>query len=296
MLYMYMYMYVYHLSTMWYSTPPLKIDAGARKKSRRHLDAVGARASAMANAAFTMTLEPRAPPSGTHQPSSGAVSPLVIEKGRQTAWLHVPQSPAAPGPLPLLVVLHGAGKDTMWTLKEGSMSVDAWAERANKYGIAVLYPASRGSTWDYISSRGQTRADFDFLQHAINTVRRTISIDDRRIGLVGLSDGGSMALSLACHNQGVFQAAMSISAGFCANPPRAGLQAPKMFVKHGASDDMFPLKRVGLALRDQLASRGYKVEHRIGQGAGGMFGPAGHVPPGWHEEFLPAWLAMEISR
>merc|ERR1719231_144173 len=93
-----------------------------------------------------------------------------------------------------------------------------------------------------------------------------------------------MALSLASHNQGVFQAAMSISAGFCANPPRAGLHAPKIFIKHCASDEMFPLKRVGIPLRDQLVSLGYDIEHRVGQGAGGMFGPAGHVPPN-------VWLA-----
>ena len=66
-------------------------------------------------------------------------------------------------------------------------------------------------------------------------------------------------------------------------------------MKHGAADTMFPLERVGLPLRDQLLGLGYDVEHHVGRGEGGMFGPAGHVPPGWHEEFLPAWLAMPMS-
>jgi len=220
----------------------------------------------------------------------------TIERDGQIAWLHVPD--AASGPLPLLVVLHGAGKDSMWTFKEGNMSVDAWAARAQAHGMLVLYPAARGSTWDYISSNRRSRKDFDFITHAINRVRRSVHVDDKRIALLGISDGGSMALSLASHNPDVFQAALSISAGFCAAPPRVMSslrRAPKMFVKHGADDSMFPLQRVGLPLRDQLLEHGYDVEHRVGKGEGGMFGPAGHVPPGWHEEFLPAWLSMQAA-
>jgi hypothetical protein len=90
---------------------------------------------------------------------------------------------------------------------------------------------------------------------------------------------------------------MSISAGFCAAPPRVtgSARPPKLFLKHGAADSMFPLDRVGLPLREQLVGLGYDVEHRVGRGEGGMFGPAGHVPPGWHEEFLTAWLAMPAA-
>lgn len=245
----------------------------------------------MSNPALTIKLEPVA--SGVARPSAGT-TPLVIEKDGQSAWLHIPQNTSA-GPLPLLVVLHGAGKGTYWTLEEGHMSVSDWAGRANKHGCAVLYPAARGSTWDYISSGRKEHKDFEFVTHAINTARRTVPIDDRRIALLGISDGGSMALSLVSHNPKVFQAAMSISAGFCSDPPCAAPGAPKMFIKHGAADSMFPLKRVGLPLRDKLVALGYEVEHRVGKGDGGIFGPAGHVPPGWQEEFLPAWLAMRAE-
>ena len=44
-------------------------------------------------------------------------SPLVIAGKGQSAWLHMPDG-AATGPLPLLVVLHGAGKNRMWDLRE----------------------------------------------------------------------------------------------------------------------------------------------------------------------------------
>jgi len=243
---------------------------------------------------YNVDLKVQLDPVTTTRPPTTHSSPITIEKDGQLAWLHVPDA-AAQNPLPLLVVLHGAGKDRMWSLKEGTMSVDAWAERARAHDILVLYPAARGSTWDYISSKRQSRRDFDFLAHAINSVRRSHCVDDRRIALLGISDGGSMALSLVSHNPSVFQAAISISAGFCAAPPRVTSSVPrppKMFMKHGAADSMFSLHRVGFPLRDTMLRLGYDVVHRVGEGEGGMFGPAGHVPPGWHEEFVLSWLAL----
>jgi len=174
----------------------------------------------------------------------------------------------------------------MWSLKD---SVAAWAERARAHGVLVLYPEAAGSTWDYISSRHTSRRDVDFLQFAMNRARSAFRVDDRRIAVLGISDGGSMALSLAAHNAGVFQAGMSISAGFCASPPPCVGGSPKLFMKHGAQDRMFPLERVGYSLRDRLKAAGYSVEHRIGHGEG-------HVPSGWQVEFLPAWLALQPKR
>merc|ERR1712070_852916 len=114
------------------------------------------------------------------------------------------------------------------------------------------------------------------------------SIDDRRIALLGISDGGSVALTLATHNPAIFQAAISVSAGFCSSPPIAGDKAPQLFMLHGSNDSMFALSRIGLPLRDRLKQLRYNVDHRVGQGQG-------HVPPGWQEAFLSAWLSMPVA-
>ena len=78
---------------------------------------------------------------------------------------------------------------------------------------------------------------------------------------------------------------MSVSAGFCAEPPVPRGKAPKLFMLHGSHDRMFPLERVGLPLKERLRALGYDVEHRIAK-------EQGHVPTNWPVEFLPAWLAM----
>jgi len=206
---------------------------------------------------------------------------VVYERDGQRAWLHAPTT--ATEPLPLLIVLHGAGKNRMWNLKE---SVDAWAARAEAHGAIILYPEARDHTWDYIKSKRTARRDFDFLQDALSQTLRCCRVDRRRIALLGISDGGSMALTLATHNPRVFQAAMSVSAGFCAAPPGAIRgQSPRLLLLHGSHDSMFPLSRIGLPLRDKLLKLGYSVEHHVGQNEG-------HVPQGWQEVFLPTWLAM----
>jgi len=212
-------------------------------------------------------------------------SALMMVKDGQRCWVHVPPD-AKCKPLPLLIVLHGAGKNKYWNLEQQAASL---SELASHHKIIVVYPEARGSTWDYISSKKSSRADFDFIQIALGNLLQAYSVD--RIGVMGLSDGGSMALSLAAANPAVFQAAISVSAGFCVEPPRvsAAAAAPKLFMIHGSHDRMFPLERVGLPLRNRLVDLGYDVEHHIAHGQG-------HVPEGWRSEFLPAWLAMGPRR
>src|SRR5262245_3767446 len=69
--------------------------------------------------------------------------PLGLAIGRD-AVLHLPAKVPA-GPMPLLVLLHGAGGSGERMLgRLGTASDDA--------GIAVLAPDSRGTTWDAIRS------------------------------------------------------------------------------------------------------------------------------------------------
>ena len=96
-----------------------------------------------------------------------------------------------------------------------------------------------------------------------------------------------MDLSMATHNPSAFQAGISASAGFCRSQPRAGSNAPKLFLEHGAQDGMFPLARVGLPLKEQLAKAGYPIEHYVAPHGGHMW-----QLQGWQDHFLLEWLAM----
>src|SRR6478609_7423451 len=81
-----------------------------------------------------LTARPR-PNVGT---SAEGDQPLGLDRGRDGV-LRLP--PTARGPLPLFVMLHGAGGS-------GQGVIRRVAQAADEAGVAVLAPDSRGSTWD----------------------------------------------------------------------------------------------------------------------------------------------------
>lgn len=248
-----------------------------------------------------------------HKVSSLRPSPttksLVFEQKNRVA--HVLSPPEVNHPVPLLLVLHQhknsfpacehdelleyiataveEGKlrqKSAKPLREIEYQMLSWVPVAQAHDIVIVYPFARDDTWDYVMSG--TREDISFIEAAINAVRRTFPIDDRRIAIIGISDGGSLALSLAVHNQDIFQAVISASAGFCASippVPHSG-RSPKMFLKHGSEDETYPLRAVGFRVRDLLLRGCLDVEFRVGQGEG-------HSLKEIPSEFIPMWLAME---
>jgi predicted esterase len=164
----------------------------------------------------------------------------------------------------LLVVLHGC-----WANKQLDDVADYLAQYerlAEEAGVLVLVPISREHTWDFIFSGGAGREDLCFLELAINEARQRRCVDDRRLALLGLSDGASFALSLAVSNPDIFQAAMVWAAGFCrpgpggrSPPPAPAAGSPRLFMWHGVEDGVFDFAKIAVPLRDSLLNAGYSV-------------------------------------
>merc|ERR1740129_1779002 len=107
---------------------------------------------------------------------------IVLEGQGQMAYLRAPELPRHL-PLPLLVVLHGGSKNRGWNFID---LVQAFGENQDLEEALVLIPEARDYTWDFITT-GQ-RDDVDFIQSAMNDVRRMFVVDDGRIGIIGMSD------------------------------------------------------------------------------------------------------------
>ncbi|MFI7742225.1 alpha/beta hydrolase [Kocuria rhizosphaericola] len=197
---------------------------------------------------------PPAEPAGPGEHELG-----VADEG--DSLLFLPSSAGPRGPVPLVVSLHGAGGSARGGL-------DLLRSAAAEHGFAVLAPSSRESTWDAV--RGRYGPDVDVLDRSLRRAFELVRVDPERIALAGFSDGASYALGLGLANGMLFGAVMAFSPGFV--PPAARTGTPRIFVSHGAADDVLPVDRTSRRIVPQLEEDGYDVTYAEFEG--------GHaVPP-----------------
>jgi len=185
--------------------------------------------------------------------TSAKGGPLGLADGRD-AILQLPSAPAD-GPLPLLLLLHGASGSGAGMLRR----VGAAADEA---GIAVLAPDSRGGTWDAI--RDRFGADVTFINRALEHVFARASVDPARVAVGGFSDGASYALSLGLANGDLFPRVIAFSPGFVVSAAVHGRS--RFFVSHGTADPILPIEQCSRVIVPRLQSMGYEVTFREFEG------------------------------
>ncbi len=195
---------------------------------------------------------------------------LGLGRGRD-GLLHVPPAGAAEAPLPLMVVLHGAGSSA-------ARAIDLMAGLADESGVVLVAPDSRAATWDVI--RGGFGPDVAFLDRALEQVFAACPVDPARVALEGFSDGASYALSLGIGNGDLFTHLIAFSPGFAA--PALQVGRPRVLVTHGAHDAVLPIDRCSRRLVPALEGAGYDVTYEEFDG--------GHVVPPELARQAVAWL------
>ncbi len=144
--------------------------------------------------------------------------PLGLDATRD-GWLYVPDRYRSAQPAPLLVFLHGAGGGA-------HRGKRLFQFIANRTGILLLVPESRGCTWDII--RGDFGPDVRFLDQALAHTFTAYALDAARLALGGFSDGASYALSLGLSNGDLFTHIIAWSPGFAA--PARPYGRPRVFM------------------------------------------------------------------
>jgi phospholipase/carboxylesterase len=180
--------------------------------------------------------------------------------GNRDGLVHLPPAAAAGEPLPLMVVLHGAGSSA-------ARAIDLMAALADEVGIVLVAPDSRAATWDVI--RGGFGPDVAFLDRALERVFAACPVDPARVVLGGFSDGASYALSLGIGNGDLFTHLVAFSPGFAA--PALQVGRPRVFVTHGVHDAVLPIDRCSRRLVPALRGADYDVTYEEFDG--------GHVVP-----------------
>jgi len=213
----------------------------------------------------------------TARPRSGGVEatlksgPLGLASGERDGVIQVPSTPR-PGPLPLLLFLHGA-------TQHGAGMLRRIGPAAESAGVVVVAPDSRETTWDAI--RGAFDVDVAFLNRVLEHVFARLPVDPARVAIGGFSDGASYGLSLGLANGDLFPRIVAFSPGFVLSTATTG--RPRVFVSHGTADQILPIDQCSRVIVPRLRQMGYDVTFREFEGRHEM-------PPAIAEEGL-RWMS-----
>jgi phospholipase/carboxylesterase len=197
------------------------------------------------------------------QPAGDAIRPLppglhpLGQGGGRDGLLRVPPE-TLPAPLPLIIMLHGAGGDAAKALRRIAPIADA---------ALVMLPESLGTTWDVLL--GGYGPDVARLDAALGRVLDAWPVDPGRLAIAGFSDGASYALSLGLMNGEVFSHTLAFSPGFAAPLHFSG--RTRCFLSHGTADEILPVERCSRRLMPKLEASGFEGQY--------MEFPGGHEVP-----------------
>lgn len=162
---------------------------------------------------------------GNHDSLKRAV---FMERGDREALLYVPESYTADNPVPLLVMLHGAGQ-SIRDVRE----ITGFDFRAEQHGFLVLYPQGELRRWDLLGER-----DVLFIEELIQEVSESYAVDTSRIWLAGGSNGGYMVYRMAASHYSFFQG-FGVVAGLPYESVYSKLENPfSMAHLHGLKDSV----------------------------------------------------------
>ena len=158
--------------------------------------------------------------------------------------------PSQQGSLPLIVLLHGSGRN-------GRVMIDEWSSLAAKEGIVLAAPdALHDEEWN------QKWDSPPFLHEVVNQVSTLHAIDHSRIYLFGSSAGAQFALIMALVDANYY-AAVAIHAGYLPPSINPTLSLPRrhmpIAIWTGDMDPYFPVEDVRQTKR-LLDSSGFNVK------------------------------------
>lgn len=178
--------------------------------------------------------------SGAQSPAAAAGN-LVVDLGRGPVSVSIPSSYQSGIPMPLVLLLHGYGASG--AAQEAYMQ---FAPLSEQYGF--LYARPDGSI-DQGGSRfwnatdaccnfyGSTIDDSAYLLGLIDAVKAQLTVDDRRVYLIGHSNGGFMSYRMACDHPETIAAIASLAGATFKDPIDCSPIAPVHALQiHGTND------------------------------------------------------------
>ncbi len=169
----------------------------------------------------------------------------VTERGGFS--LYVPEYATPETPLPVIVALHGGsghGRAFLWT----------WLREARTHGAILISPTSIDRTWSLMGPD----ADTENLMRMLSFVRERYAVQEDRLLLTGMSDGGTFSYVSGLLDDSPFTHLAPVSASFhpmlLEMTSHARINGLPVFVTHGALDWMFDVGMAQMAAQTLQAA------------------------------------------
>lgn len=174
---------------------------------------------------------------GAHGSADRGPRTIEAAGARRSYLLHLPPAHRAGEPLPLLLVFHGGGGDAAGIARHTRLS-----EAATARGYAVVYPDGVDGRWNDGRGRAAGQDDVGFIRVLLDSLRRELPVDPRRIFATGISNGAGMAFRLACDLPGTLAAIAPVAGALpTALEERCADTAPvSLLMFQGTADRMMP--------------------------------------------------------
>jgi len=166
----------------------------------------------------------------------------VIDIGGRSVEVHVPAGYHAGARAPVVMLLHGYGASG--AIQEAYFQL---GELADEFGFLLVHPDGTENTvgnrfWNATDACcdlfGSGVDDAAYLRAVLDAMRETLSIDPRRVFVVGHSNGGFMAYRMACDHADLVAAVVSLAGATYDDPGDCTPSEPVHALQiHGTLDD-----------------------------------------------------------
>lgn len=170
------------------------------------------------------------------------VTRTTIDAGRGDIPLIIPASYDSAVPMPLIVLLHGYGSSG--ERQDGYMKFSALADR---YGFLLATPdgteeaaGDKNRYWNASKACcnffGSEQDDSAYVLSIIDTVKKAFSVDERRVYLIGHSNGGFMSYRAAYDHSDVIAGIASLAGSEATDAQAAPANPVHVLQIHGTAD------------------------------------------------------------
>lgn len=167
--------------------------------------------------------------------------------------VHLPSGYQDARPMPLVIFLHGAGGDAETAARQSGFSDEAdretfiatYPEGTDRFRpLMALFGRPGFLTWNAGECCGYAMEhqidDVGFLRRVLAAVEREYRIEERRVFVAGMSNGGMMAYRLACEESKTI-AAVGVVSGVLMFQPCTPSEPVSVIDFHGTDDQYVPI-------------------------------------------------------